>query len=68
MFFCHFASTCAVLLYQALQNSYPYLLFKCSYLFMLAIVRIQASLVSGPLGMLTLAYDLKLCFDQVRIR
>ena len=34
-------TTCAVLLYQALQNSYPYLLFKCSYLFMLAIVRIQ---------------------------
>ena len=37
---------------------------------MFAIVSIQASLVSGPLGKhaLTLAYHLKLCFDQVRIR
>ena len=39
---------------------------------MLAIVRIQASLVSGLLrvlgSMLTLAYDLKLCFGQVRVR
>ena len=57
-------STCAVLLYQALQNSYPNLFFKWSYLFMLAIVRIQAILVSELLG----KRDLKLCFDQVRIR
>ena len=61
-FFCY--STCAVLLYQALQNSYPNLFFKWSYLFVLAIVRIQAILVSELLG----KRDLKFCFDQVRIR